>query len=80
MAAAGWYSGDLDVRRDPADIETLMSAEDLHVAQVVTWRNDKNLFSAKKLPAKTRNCFEGNRYYQLLAGEQARGERCCCWD
>jgi hypothetical protein len=72
MAAAGWYSGDLDVRRDPADVEFLMSGEDLHFAQVVTWQNDKNLLAGKKPLKKTRECFDENRWYDLLAGEQIR--------
>jgi hypothetical protein len=41
MAAEGWWSGDLDVRRPVCDIELLMGAEDLHVAEVIAWRNDK---------------------------------------
>ena len=41
MAADGWWSGDLDVRRPVRDIELLMEADDLHVAEVITWRNDK---------------------------------------
>ncbi len=36
MAAEGWYAGDLDVRRDPREIELLMAADDLHIAQVVS--------------------------------------------
>ena len=42
MAADGWWSGDLDVRRPTATSNWLMVADDLHVAEVVTWRNDKN--------------------------------------
>ena len=41
LAAEGWYSGDLYVRRPVRDAELLMSADDLHVAQFVTWWNDK---------------------------------------
>lgn len=35
MASEGWYSGDLDVRRSPKDIELLMRADDLHLAQLL---------------------------------------------
>ena len=42
MAADGWWSGDLDVRRPTSDIELLMLADDLHVAEVITWQNDKS--------------------------------------
>jgi hypothetical protein len=47
MSAEGWWSGDLDVRRPIGDIELLMSADDLHVAEVISWSNDKSQWSAK---------------------------------
>ncbi len=71
MAADGWWSGDLDVRRPARDIELLMEADDLHVAQVVTWRNDKSEWT-KKLPEKPIVRFDGNHYYSLMAGESSR--------
>lgn len=37
MAAAGWYSGDLDVQRRARDIELVMNSEDLHVVPLTTW-------------------------------------------
>jgi hypothetical protein len=37
MAAEGWFSGDMDIRRPAADIELLMQADDVHVGEVVTW-------------------------------------------
>src|SRR6188768_555807 len=43
MAADGWWSGDLHVERPAKDLELLMLAEDLHVVQLVTWPNRKNL-------------------------------------
>ncbi len=67
MAAEGWWSGDLDVCRPVRDIESLMAADDLHVAEVITWRNDK-LLSAGQLPKSPLVRFDGNRYYHLLAG------------
>src|SRR5262249_5492025 len=42
MAAEGWWCGDLHVHRPVADIELLMQAEDLHVAPVITWWNNRN--------------------------------------
>jgi hypothetical protein len=41
LTTEGWYSGDLYVRRPVRDAELLMLADDLHVAQFVTWWNDK---------------------------------------
>ena len=52
MAADGWWSGDLDVRRPKSDIELLMEADDLHVAEVITWRNNKSTWS-DQLPTHT---------------------------
>ncbi len=43
MASHGWFAGDLDVRRPLDEMGLLMKAEELHLAQVVTWdsRNGK---------------------------------------
>lgn len=41
MAERGWWSGDLDVRRPLKDMPLIMAAEDLHVAQVITWPDEK---------------------------------------
>ncbi|MBN2579602.1 MAG: hypothetical protein JXB10_11480 [Pirellulales bacterium] len=70
MAAHGWYSGDLDVRRPPTEIELLMLADDLHVAEVVTWSNKP----AKKLKSRLKTepvLFDGNRCYHLLTGAES---------
>ena len=71
MAADGWWSGDLDVRRPARDIEPLMMADDLHLAEVMAWRNDK-LPPAGQLPKEPWLRFDGNRYYHLLAGAWRR--------
>ena len=71
MSANGWWSGDLDVRRPARDVELLMEADDLHVAEVVTWRNDKNEWGNKP-PEKPLVRFDGNRFYHLLAGAVTR--------
>ena len=71
MSADGWWSGDLDVCRPARDIELLMAADDLHVAEVITWRNDKNTWGGQ-LPKEPVVRFDGNRYYHLLAGVSAR--------
>lgn len=71
MSAEGWWSGDLDVRRPPQEIELLMLADDLHVVPLVTWWNETNPWENKP-PAETLVCFDGNRYYHLMAGGQSR--------
>lgn len=72
MKREGWWSGELHVHRPPSEIELHMLAEDLHVAPVITWWNDKNIYDGKKAPQKTLVRFDENRYYHLLAGEDER--------
>jgi hypothetical protein len=71
MAADGWWSGDLDVRRPTRDIELLMEADDLHIAQVVTWRNDKSPWG-DRFPKEPVVRFDGNRFYSQTAGVSVR--------
>ena len=44
MSEKGWYAGDLHIHRDVKDVPLLMQAEDLYVAPVITWWNQKNLW------------------------------------
>ena len=37
LAAEGWYSGETHVHRPPEQIEQIMRAADLHVAELITW-------------------------------------------
>ncbi len=67
MSAEGWWSGDLDVRRPVRDIELLMQADDLHVAQVLAWRNDKALTASASTKEPIVR-FDNNRYYSLSTG------------
>lgn len=71
MAADGWWSGDLDVRRPVRDIELLMDADDLHVAEVITWRNEKGP-TGGQLPKQPLVRFDGNRFYQVFGGAWLR--------
>ena len=71
MSSYGWFSGDLDVRRPAADMELLIEADDLHVAEVITWQNDKHSWG-KKPPAQPLVRFDGDRCYHLLAGALTR--------
>ena len=73
LAAEGWWSGDLHVHRPVEDIELLMRAEDLHVAPVITWWNNRNLWANARAPAREPLVrFDGNRFYHLMAGEDER--------
>jgi len=72
MSAEGWWSGELHVHRPVEDIELLMLAEDLHVAPVITWWNDRNEWQRRAVPEEPLIRFDENRYYHLLAGEDER--------
>jgi len=73
LPSEGWWSGDLHVHRPIEDIERWMRAENLHVASVITWWNRKNLWADRKPPAETTVPFDGNRYYNVMGGEDERG-------
>ena len=68
LAAEGWYSGDLYVRRGVQDAKLLMLADDLHVAQFVAWWNEKSEWGQRKPPARPLTCFDNNRCYSVMAG------------
>jgi len=72
MAAKGWYSGDLDVRRPWSEAQLLMAADDLHVAQVISWGNDGRT-TPSALPKEALVCFDGDRCCYLLGGAHRRG-------
>jgi hypothetical protein len=72
LAAEGWWSGELHVHRPLADVELLMRTEDLHVAPVITWWNNKDLWEGKEIPASLVTKFDGNRFYHVMAGEDER--------
>jgi len=73
LAKEGWWSGETHVHRPLADIELLMRAEDLHLAEVITWWNDANPWAKQPRPAETVVRFDGDRFYDLMAGEDERG-------
>ena len=71
LAGEGWFSGETHVHRDPKDIELLMRAEDLHVAQLITWWNKRNLWKDDAPPEPIKS-FDGNRFYHVMSGEDER--------
>ncbi|UUO04603.1 hypothetical protein M4951_14515 [Blastopirellula sp. J2-11] len=71
MAAAGWWSGDLYVQRGEIDIETLMLAEDLHVAVNHVWDNKQNVYAGKPI-GEPLAIFGGNRAWWRLGGRDER--------
>ncbi len=79
MAKEGWWSGDLNVRRPTKDLELFMQADDLHLAEVITWGNAKGLPTIKPAdktdkaaPADPLVTFANNSWYQTSAGVDSR--------
>jgi hypothetical protein len=72
MPAKGWWPGDTHVHRRLEDIELLMRAEELHIAPVITWWNQRNLWAKATLPDEPLVRFDGNRFYHKMAGEDER--------
>jgi hypothetical protein len=72
MTAEGWWSGDLHVHRPLKEIELLMRAEDLHVAPVITWWNNQNLWTNQTPPERLLVRFDRNRWYHIMGGEDER--------
>ena len=72
LKSLGWHSGETHVHRPPQDLPLLMQAEDLHVAQVITWWNKRNLWTSG-LPEEPLRRPDRDRYFHLLAGEDERG-------
>jgi hypothetical protein len=73
LVREGWWSGDLHVHRPPQDIPLLMQAEDLHVAHVITWWNESNLWKDRPLPQNPLTHLDSTRFFHVLAGEDERG-------
>jgi hypothetical protein len=73
MQAEGWWSGDLHVHRAPTDVPLLMRAQDLHVAPIITWWNEQNLWQNQPLPEEVLLQQDGDYFVHLLAGEDERG-------
>jgi hypothetical protein len=72
LAAQGWWSADLHVHRPVEDIELLMRAEGIHVAPVITWWNNRNLWDQRQPPEQPLVKFDYHRYYHVMAGEDER--------
>jgi hypothetical protein len=73
LAAEGWWSGDLDVRRAGASVPLLLEAEDLHMAQTVSWSNTQGQDLEKKPTPQAGVIPAGKgRFCHLTAGLERR--------
>lgn len=67
MAKAGWWSGDLDIRRPPTEAEPILMGEDLHVGMFSTWTAGVRP-AAGKGPSAKPVCVDRNRFFSTAAG------------
>ncbi|MBI4584875.1 MAG: CehA/McbA family metallohydrolase [Planctomycetes bacterium] len=72
LASDGWWSGELHVHRAPEEMGLHLRAEDLHVAPVITFWNQNNLWKSRPLPGNLLAQVEAARFYHVLAGEDER--------
>lgn len=74
MAADGWRSGDLDVRRPVRELEQAMLADDVRFVPLITWSNRKSDWTkAKPFPAQPVVRFDDeSRIYDLGGGADDR--------
>jgi hypothetical protein len=72
LAAQGWWSGEMHVHRPVDQVRLLMDAEDLHVAPVITWWNNRNAWLDRPAPAELLTRFEGDRWVHWMGGEDER--------
>ncbi|MDH3717545.1 MAG: CehA/McbA family metallohydrolase [Planctomycetota bacterium] len=79
MAKEGWWSGDMYVNRDLRNIQLLMRAEDLYVAQLVTWPTRKHRQTQRPADTSPLVNFDKRRYYHQLAGRDARAGGGLCF-
>ena len=71
LASEGWYAGDLHVHRAIEEMPLHLEAEDLSVASVQTWWNDRNLWRGNEPENPVRTA--GGRAFCVLSGEDERG-------
>lgn len=72
LASEGWFSGETHMHRRLEDVPLLMQAEDLRVAQVITWWNKTNPWKETAPPEPAVRRFDGGRFYHAVSGEDER--------
>ena len=72
LKRGGWWSGDLHIHRALEEAELHASAEDLHIAPVITWWNKTNLWASKPAPAELLRRTADGRFIFAMAGEDER--------
>ena len=71
LAEQGWWSADLHVHRNPKEIPTLMRAEDLNLAPVISVWNTNSLPDAYTFPGEPQ-ALEAHQFFSLRNYEDER--------
>ncbi len=73
LTSEGWWSGDLHVHRDPAEMPLHLRAEDLQVASVITAWNSPGPWADHALPEEPVRTTPDGRVFHVLGAEDERG-------
>lgn len=68
----GWRSGDLHIHRAPQAVPLLMEAEDLDVAPVITWWNQRRVWDETTRPKSRIESMNEGKWIDWMAGEDER--------
>ncbi len=73
MSQRGWWGADMRVHRNPKDMPVVMNAEDLPLAQMITWSPEKNPWQDRPVPQPALTQLAGQmRWMHLLGGVEHR--------
>ncbi|MCA9041284.1 MAG: CehA/McbA family metallohydrolase [Planctomycetaceae bacterium] len=75
MSDRHWYSGDLHIHRPVEDVPLLVEAEDLNIAPVITWWNQRNVWRDREIPATPTRRLDPDsdlHWLDVMAGEDER--------
>ncbi len=72
MRQEGWWSGDLHVEMPLRHLPLMMLAEDLHLANAVTWSNQKSHWQRSRPPEQLTQNVGKFRFIHLMAGRDRR--------
>ncbi|MEO8353965.1 MAG: CehA/McbA family metallohydrolase [Chthoniobacteraceae bacterium] len=73
LAGEGWWSGDLHVHRDPAELPLHLRAEDLRVGSVISAWNSEGMWQDRALPDQPVEQTPDERIFHVLGAEDERG-------
>ena len=72
MKDEGWWSGDLHVERSVREMPLRMLANDLHFANVISWKNGESVWQRQRTPSETTVWVGNERAFDLMGGRDRR--------